>query len=64
MKNSFTTLGLALLMALPLTSAATPEQDLEEFRSYYQPSISSPLATRHSLIASSRVITSPRSVSK
>jgi len=36
MKRSLTTLGLALLIALPLTSAATPEKDLEDFRNYYQ----------------------------
>ncbi len=35
MKKVLSTLGLALLLALPVTSMATPEQDLAEFRDYY-----------------------------
>ena len=35
MKKVLSTLGLALLLALPVTSMATPEQDLAEFRDFY-----------------------------
>lgn len=36
MKKAFTSLGLALLLALPLGISASPEQDLQEFRDYYK----------------------------
>ncbi len=36
MKKTLATLGLALLLAAPLGGMATPQQDLEEFRDYYQ----------------------------
>ena len=36
MKKILSTLGVAILLALPLSTMATPEQDLQEFRDYYQ----------------------------
>lgn len=36
MKKILTTLSLALLLSMPLTASATPEQDLEEFRDYFK----------------------------
>jgi sulfur-oxidizing protein SoxA len=35
MRKILTSLGLALLIALPFGASATPEQDLEEWRSYF-----------------------------
>jgi L-cysteine S-thiosulfotransferase len=35
MKNRLATLGLALLIALPLSAGATPKQDLAEFQKYF-----------------------------
>ena len=35
MRKTLATLGFALLIALPLTSGATPQQDLEEFQNYF-----------------------------
>ena len=35
MKKVLSSLGLALLLALPVTSMATPEEDLAEFRDFY-----------------------------
>jgi sulfur-oxidizing protein SoxA len=35
-KKTLATLGIALLLALPLSGMATPQQDLEEFRDYYK----------------------------
>ena len=35
MKNKLATLGLALLIALPLSAGATPQQDLVEFQKYF-----------------------------
>ena len=35
MKKLFTSLSLALLIAVPLQSTASPQQDLEAFRDYY-----------------------------
>lgn len=35
MKKVLSSLGLALLLVLPITSMATPEQDLAEFRDFY-----------------------------
>jgi len=35
-KKIFATLGITLLLALPLSGMATPQQDLEEFRDYFQ----------------------------
>ena len=36
MKKILATLGIALLLATPLSSMATPEEDLNAFREYYQ----------------------------
>ena len=36
MKKLLTTFSVALLLALPITGMATPEQDLEEFRGYFK----------------------------
>ena len=36
MKKILSTLGVAILLALPLSTMATPEQDLQEFRDYYK----------------------------
>ena len=36
MKKILATLGIALLLALPLSGMATPQQDLEAFRDFYQ----------------------------
>jgi sulfur-oxidizing protein SoxA len=35
-KKTFATLGLALLIALPLSGMATPQEDLAEFRSFFK----------------------------
>ena len=35
MRKTLASLGFALLIALPLTSGATPQQDLEEFQNYF-----------------------------
>jgi sulfur-oxidizing protein SoxA len=36
MKRLLTSVGVALLLALPLTTMATPQQDLEAFQDYYK----------------------------
>ena len=35
MKNSLLSLGLAMLLVVPWTAGATPQQDLKEFQNYY-----------------------------
>jgi sulfur-oxidizing protein SoxA len=36
MKKILTSIGIALLLALPLSTMATPQQDLEEFQGFYK----------------------------